>query len=181
MVVGFDCMGAEYSSYGIMQSNFTCIFYCIMMLPVYTVHRSFTTSGVPQYEAVTISGAFRPTECNELERLTGVTLEPMPTNRETALRLKVSAGCKLLHTRFFLSPLPMSNLEFEAWLSVSKKDVYGDWCEYINSVGIVELWETTGLTRDVAMRLNTSDATEAFREYALAAFEDSRDFSNSGL
>jgi hypothetical protein len=75
----------------------------------------------------------------------------------------------------------MTNLEFEAWLAASKQDIIGDWQNYIDSVGDVECLETLGVTKDSAMALSTSDATEAFREFALQEFEDSRDFSNSGL
>lgn len=32
MVVGFDCMTVAYRIYGVVQSNWSCIFYCIMML-----------------------------------------------------------------------------------------------------------------------------------------------------
>lgn len=75
----------------------------------------------------------------------------------------------------------MKNLEFEAWLSASIKDIECDWLEFIDSVGDVELYEETGLTRPAAISLNTDEATQAFRDFALKAFEDSRDFSNSGL
>ncbi len=75
----------------------------------------------------------------------------------------------------------MTNYEFEAWLIVNKEAVETDWKDYVDSVGITELWETTGLTKDSAIALKASDATEAFRDFALSSFEDSRDFSNSGL
>lgn len=73
----------------------------------------------------------------------------------------------------------MTNYEFEAWLSASKKYVEGDWHEFVDSIGDVELFEETGLTRPEAQHLHTNNATEAYRDFALKAFEDSRDFSNS--
>lgn len=75
----------------------------------------------------------------------------------------------------------MTNYEFEAWLSASMKDVEGDWRSWIISLGAVECFAETGLDDFDALALKSDAATEAFRDFALQQFEDSRDFSNSGL
>lgn len=66
-----------------------------------------------------------------------------------------------------------SSAEFDAWFIASKQDVEGDWHEFVDSIGDVELYEETGCTRAEAEHLHTDNACEAFREFAYQSFQDS--------
>lgn len=72
---------------------------------------------------------------------------------------------------------------FTSWLASNKEGLMQDWETYVCSCDIHgELQEQTGISsQEEALALLTDTATEAFRDFARTEFDDSRDFSNSGL
>lgn len=73
------------------------------------------------------------------------------------------------------------NAAFTSWLASNSESMKQEWRHYIASLEEAQCSQELGMYKTEAMALLTDGANEAFREFCKNQFEDSRDFSNSGL